>query len=296
MVHHSVAKVESIDTPAGTFTNAVRVVATYKWGSSSKTTITQWFAPGVGVVKRVRAYSYRTYIETLVRFRVNSVGEKLIAAAVDASELVVVARVRKPGVGENLDKVAQKGLAAERRKSIDRGKTFQLRLVIDKVLKGKLDEKEIVVAAKQEIGEGKWVFFLGRLAKEGHPMLGPALPAQQAILRNLDLVLNPPKPATFAERLARADVVIAGKAVVREERGHFTYWVFKIEKTLKGGASCAHVDVLADEELELTEGERYILVLKAGKHHGRKLYEILGGEPDACSREKLAEYEEVLKK
>ena len=97
------------------------------------------------------------------------------------------------------------------------------------------------------------------------------------------------------EKLAAAEVVLAGKVVKTEKREGFSYWVVEVKKSLKGEISKEHVDVLAKEGVDLSEGEELIMVLKSGEREGRKLYELLTDKPNAFSDENLKKFEEALK-
>jgi hypothetical protein len=313
-MEHTVAGMESVKTPAGEFQNAVKVVTVYKLpagmmgpgdddDTNMQVTITMWFAPGVGIVKMLAAAPMAAMTQELSKFQVKPGGERLITIAAQVSELVVIASVKAKKPPEFFDEEGKKRIeeeakkrAAERKAKIAKGETVDTSMVVEKVLKGKLDHKEIVVAAAQEIAEGKWVLFLGKLKKEGYPLIGPTLPAQDEIVRKVDSVLNPPKPITLKEALSKADLVIVGKAVVKEERENYTYWVFKVEKTLKGENASEHVDVLFKEGLSFTADERYMLALRASERHGRKFQEVLGEKTEAYSEKKLEEYKKILKK
>ena len=310
-VQHSVGAVETVETPAGKFSGAVRVVSRFnipQMGPGSDAmgiTITMWYAPGVGLVKQVFGSPMGSVSVVLKKFHVKSTGDKAIAAAAKMSELVVIASLGEgqSEEGRSADPVdrelagkAARELARRRAEKIEKGETVKFRLVVERVLKGRLKEKEIIVCAKQEIAEGEWLLFLGKLDKEGFPLAGPILPAQEEIIKKMDAILNPPKPRTLAEMFTGADFVIMGKAIVKEDRGAFSYWVFKIEKLLKGDTSRSHLDVLLTEGMLFFEGERYILILKAGRHYGRRLYELVGTRIEKYSKEKLQEYEEALDK
>ncbi len=307
-VRSSIAGIESIETPAGKFAKAVCVVSIFEMGDpdegmNEQVTIKMWFAPGVGLVKQMIGTPMGSIVLLLQKYQVKSAGDRIIKAALAASELVVIASIKKTEVAENLSeeeaaklKAQEEARLKERSLKLEKGEAVQLSLVVEKVLKGKLEEKEIVVSATTQIAQGKWVLFLGKLRKEGYPLIGPTLPAQDEILKSLDAIINPPKPKTLAARVEAAQFVVVGKAVVKEDRGDFSYWVFQIDKALKGDTTRTHIDVLLTEGLEFTEGERYILTLKAGEHHGRKLFEVLGQKADEFSEKKLQEYEEALKK
>ena len=107
------------------------------------------------------------------------------------------------------------------------------------------------------------------------------------------------QPATAAaiptEKLAAAEVVLAGKVVKTEKREGFSYWVVEVKKSLKGEVTKEHVDVLAKEGVDLADGDELIMVLKSGEREGRKLYELLTDKPNALSDETLKKFEEALK-
>ncbi len=306
VVEHSVDRIGTVETPLGKFSNAVCVVSSWRRYQIGPVKSHTWYAPGVGMVKYVfEGPGTGADTLTLVKYRVKGVAKAILAQAVAASELVVIASVKKVKIKDSrdrdridkeIDETIAERMAQRRAKRIAKGEAVHYRLVVDKALKGKLKEKEIVVSVKQEIGEGKWVLFLGKRNDGPYPVVGPMLPAGKDTVEKLEEILNPPRPATLAEKLSEADFVILGKAVVKEERGAFAYWVFKIEKALKGDTSRAHLDVLITEGLPFLKGERYILALKSGKHHGRKFYEVVGCEAHEFSEKKLQEYEKALKK
>ncbi len=313
-LEHTVAGTESVKTPAGEFQNAVKVVTVYKLPAGMmgpgdddeegmQFTMTMWFAPGVGLVKFLAATPMGTLGQELSKYQVKPGGDRLIAIAAAACDLVVIASVKAEKPPEFFDEEGKKRIEeearkreAERKAKIAKGEAVDTPMVVEKVLKGKLEHKEIVVTAAQEIAKGKWVLFLGKLKKEGYPLIGPSLPAQDEIVRKVNSSLSPPKPVTLSEALSKADLVIVGKAVVKEEREGYAYWVFKVEKTLKGDGAHEHVDVLLKEGLTFTADERYMLVLKTGERHGRKFQEVIGDKTEAYSEKKLAEFEKALKK
>ncbi len=285
IVRHTVAAVETVETPAGKFSGAVPVVSRFvvpgpgPGGQAMRITITMWFAPGVGVVKQLLLTPMVNISASLVNFHVKDPLSKLIAAAVAASELIVTGSFKKP---------------EEKQENEESEDVSKVHFVVEKLLKGKLEEKEIVISGEQSVKEGKWILFLGKREEQGYPVRSPVVPADEKTLKKLDGILHPPKPAPLARRLAASDFVIVGKAIVKEERGEFDYWVFEVEKTLKGDKSRTHIDVLDSEDLHFAVGKRYILLLKSGKHFGRKLCEVIGNKADEYSAEKLKEYEEPL--
>lgn len=320
VVKHSVASIDTLQTLAGKFNDVVCVVSFYnipEMGPGSGGmgfSMTAWYAPGVGLVQQEMTWPMGVFTLLLKKYHVKGAGDRVIAAAAAASELVVIAGPRKLEPPENLSKEeaarwleeqkatqelerlireAAKRLPEEAGKEPDK---ICSRLVVKKVLKGKLGESEIVVSAAHEIAEGVWVLFLGKLGKEGYPLAGPILPAQQEILGRLGPILNPPKPRSLAETLAGSDFVIVGRAVVKEERGSFSYWVFEVEKALKGDGSRSHLDVLLPEGMVFIEGARYLLALKVVERQGRKLYEIEGEKAEEYSGEKLEAYRQALQK
>ena len=312
-MQHSVAGFESVKTPAGEFQNAVKVVTSYKLtgmmgpGDDDDTgmelTITIWFAPGVGLVKFMAVTPMGTLRQELSKYQVKPGGDRLIEIAAAACDIVVIASAREEKPAENLDEEGKKRFeeeskkkAKERKTRISKGEAVDTAVVVEKVLKGKLEHKQIVVAAAQEIAKGKWILFLGKLNKQGYPLMGPMLPAQEEVVKRVDSALNPPKPVTLEEALSKAELVIVGKAVVKEERESYTYWVFKVEKVLKGDKTREHIDILLKEGITFTADERYMLTLKSIERHGRKFQELLGDKVEAYTEKKLEEYEKALKK
>jgi hypothetical protein len=332
---HSVVAIETVKTSAGTFNNAVRVVSVSAEPAVQgleKPVITWWFVPDVGQVKYVNCLGEMKFTQILAKYHVQTSGQKALAQAVAASELVVVASVKEPEEKETVsvswttvratDEAAKKAEEAQKKAKLEEerkarekagerekkvaegkpaeepaGKLIQVRLAVEKVLKGKLDKKEILVSVKEKLAKGKWVLFLDKLEKKARLLIRPPLPADKDVLKKLDSILNPPKPSTIAQKVAAADYVIIAKALVREERESFAYWVFEIEETLKGDKSRTHVDVLLTvRSLVVNKGGRYILTLKACRHLGRKFYKVIGEKLDAYSEKKLEEFKKALKR
>ncbi len=308
IVSHTVSAIENINTPAGKFRDAVRVVSYYDTpgggpgNEETRITMTTWFAPGVGIVKSVTAWPFGTIEQTLAKYKVAKGGKRELALALEVCDTAVVASLKVPSE-DNLDKEGlkklrreMKELRAARKKKWQKGEAVQVTLVVEKVLKGKLQHKEIAVSTRREMGNGKWVVFLGKLKKEGYPVIGNVYGADKTFLERIDALQNPPKPKTLAEKLADAELVVVAKPVVREDRGEFCYWVLKVESTLKGKTSREHVDVLLDKEIVLEESKQYILMLRQGKYFGRRFFKPLEKKPVEYSKEKQEEYQKALKK
>jgi len=300
VVEHAVSSIGKLKTPAGKFSEVVRVVSVYNMpegfggdGEDSKVTITMWYAPGIGMVKTAYGSVRGSLIIELNKYGVKSAGDSLISAAAVASEFIVIASLDEV-TEEKEDDTKTDNKDDDKEPQCD--KPAQVTLKVEQVLKGELKDKEIVISSSEVVTKGKWVLFLGKLEKEGYPVLGPKLPAQEEILKKVDTIINPPKPKTMDEKLVEAEMLIVGKAILKEDRGEFSYWVFEVESRIflynkeKEGDKRSHVDVLDREEYGIEENERYIIALKQTEEKGRKLFEVIGEKPEKYTEEKWEEY------
>jgi hypothetical protein len=275
-VKHVTDGFEDIKTPAGEFKGAVRVSSSYQYPRLGEVKEVSWYAPGVGLVKEQKQYLKKEVVITLVRYNVRGIFG-IISEIAPESEYIVIGHKGKKDDGKETEK-------DENLKRI-RGELTKNRVDIDELLKGKPDQMTITVTAKQSLpGYGKLVLFLEKPKNGAYPLLYSYPNPSEAIIETLKKRLKTVKPATKDELLAQSDMVVEGNPVAFEKRGNVEYYVFELEKTLKGDSSRKNIDVLADWEFDFIKGRTYKLFLKTRKEGERRYYSVVHADSNTVGK------------